>query len=703
MKEIKLKHAIKIIFCLAWSIFILHEWFSIGHNTEGVIEGAKGLIHALSFWKIGHFFFHNLIINITLLIQFSFFVLSLYGIGRFLAINLFGLKKAPLETFISSSALGYAAGGSVFFAMLALKLLYMPSVLLMLAVFFFFGILSVKKYKPCFQTAIIISKFSGFSFFYKTLCVLAVFSAILAFTAIFTPENGFDPLNYYLAIPNHWLIHHGIADMPSHTYFNLFGFYACIYAPAMAIGGESLAKAANFFPIIPGVIGFTLYFGKKYFGLKTAIFALAIICLTYQFDGLAFTTRSDSMMIMFSLALLAAALKIPRADNNKAKKNKLKFVILAGIFAGAAMAVKATAILMVIPVMIIMFYREAVHQGIMTVKSAKHAAAFLALFTAIASIFVIPWLIKNYIYRGNPFFPFLTDLFGMPDNYDANLLFFFKQSSNIYMHEKMRFLKNFISIFFMKDLINNHFMSPIILILPAFLFFKGKKFYKKYLFILFFSFSSLILMVNSFSTARYFFPVYILLVLFLAYYVKDYIEKKHALKTAFVMLLLVFWLPAFSIADFSTVKGQNTIEGYMDKSMHGQFYLYAEWANKNLPENSLIINEDYLGRSAYLRVPCYVSSVFDKNFFETMFSSEDSPEKMLKTLHEKGFTHFLANGTKGYIMKETLAYRKMNGDAALYERIREFTSKYLREIYRAEPDYFGRITSIYEIDYSTID
>ena len=377
-----------------------------------------------------------------------FFIASLYGLGRFLLVYVFKIREKPLETFIFSSALGYAALGGAFFTVAALRIIYLPVVLTLLVLFISLGLLSAKMYKPNLPKIKKISQsLSELPPFYRVLSALAFASVLLSFLSLANMETGFDALNYYLPVPEHWIIHHGIADMPSHIYFNLFGLYACVYYPAMAIGGESLPKAVSFFATIPGIMGLAWHFGRKYFGIKASIMALSVICLNFQFNEFAFTARSDSMTIIFILASLASTLKMP-SESNTNKSNK--WLCISAIFAGAAMAVKATSILLIIPIMCILFYKLAridFYCG-QKVANIKKASFQIAIFTAIASILVIPWLIINFINRGNPFFPFLIGIFGVPDNYDAKLISFFYGFTNQYKHESFLPLRNLYNIFF---------------------------------------------------------------------------------------------------------------------------------------------------------------------------------------------------------------------------------------------------------------
>ena len=702
MEKNKISLAVKYMFCIAWTALIAYQWISIKHNAAGVEGGIIELSNIFRIWEFGKDFFTNLACNSLFALKFTFYAGALYGLGRFL-LSVFNFRGNALETFIFSNAAGYAALGGIFFIVAALKLLYAPIAIILLAFFLLLGIISAKKNKArLIPLKTIACQFKSLPLFYQTLSLLIFLSTLLSFSSVFTPDTGFDAMNYYLPMSRWLIISHGIADMPSHTYFNLFGLFACVYAPAIAIGGELMAKAVNFYAVLPGTLGLAFYFGKKYFGMKTTIMALSVICLTYQFNGLAFTTRSDSMMIMFSLASLAAALKIPRGNKSSenAKSQRLSLTVLAGIFAGAAMAVKSTSILTVIPVMAIMFYRASYANGKVQKDLAKKAFTELLLFTAVASALVIPWLVKNYIYRGNPFFPFLTGIFGLPENYDAGLLSFFYMFSNFYKNEMIFPIQNLFHLFFMPEYIENDYMSPLILILIGFTVYSRTSFRKRHLFIAVFASLSLLFQIFFISTVRYYLATYVVCVLFAAYYAGKCVENNKIFKTVFISMLLLAWLPSFQFTGYSILKGLITQEQFLRNDIRAGFYEAAEYVNNNLPENSYIIDDDYLGCSSYLHKPFYVTSILDKYWHEIFFSPDNTPKDMLRILREKGFTHIISNVKKDpvyFATEEITEYRNKTMNNELNANVAIFKKKYLREIFRTKEDRLGISTSIYEI------
>jgi hypothetical protein len=96
---------------------------------------------------------------------------------------------------------------------------------------------------------------------------------------------------------------------------------------------------------------------------------------------------------------------------------------LAAVFSGLAMGVKYTGFFPALGVMLI--YAYAAHSKPFTVLKD------LSVFTVIASVLVGPWLIKNYIYTGNPLYPFMTGFFGAGQSDPQKLKDFIGAASQI--------------------------------------------------------------------------------------------------------------------------------------------------------------------------------------------------------------------------------------------------------------------------------
>lgn len=143
----------------------------------------------------------------------------------------------------------------------------------------------------------------------------------------------------------------------------------------------------------------------------------------------------------------------------------------------------------------------------------------------------------------------------------------------------------------------------------------------------------------------------------------------------------------------------------MVKNGLANYYKAIEYINNDLPENIYVLNDDFRTRSAYLHKPFFVTSLFDKYWYELFFSPDDSAEDILRILNEKGFTHIISNKKKaamGFVADKIEAYHKKNEKPELEKNLRIFKARYLKEVFKSNIDVSDPITSVYEIDYSIL-
>ena len=98
---------------------------------------------------------------------------------------------------------------------------------------------------------------------------------------------------------------------------------------------------------------------------------------------------------------------------NRDEENN-RWLWLAACFCGLAMGVKYTGFFTAVGIMLIYAWQD----------RAKPLTVLrnLALFTLAAAFFVVPWLVKNYLYQGNPVFPFALKIFGAGPQADQQKL-----------------------------------------------------------------------------------------------------------------------------------------------------------------------------------------------------------------------------------------------------------------------------------------
>ena len=684
-----------ILFASAWFVFVICQWLARPENSYSITGGIQIIWNflAVGIWQgVGQYFLENFIYNSSLMFLASFLVLAMYGYGRFCLLKFLNSEYAPVEKFIFSSALGTGIMGNIVLLLAACHILFKPVLLITVACGIVLFLKSVRSFPiekpscPDSTVGFIKEKICKLSLFDICLLLIIFSSLLMCLLSIFTPDMRDDTLNYHLSVPAWYLMNHGIADMPHNIYYNLFALYACVYAAAMGISDYMLPRAVNFLIVISGTLIMPAYLAGRYFGRKYILPTLAIICATYQFDEMAFLTGSDSFSVFFVLAMISAVLVHKQGDR--------RTLCLAAIFAGFAMATKATSIAFVIPAMPIMFAAN----GIKTRENLKN----VFVFVSIASLPVIPWLVKNLIFRGNPFFPFMTGIFGLSPEYDPVLIRHFKNATNLLAGHSFHAFKTVWNIFFATHTGYNILASPFMIALAGFVPFCFKKpCDKRQKQIMFFALLSFVLMLPSSGIFRFYLPVYAVMAIFYAYCLYDAQEKHWLIRLPIVLTLAFCLVPSvfmFKYHAFYEVPAGNMTRTHYLRSRFG--YTDAVlWANANIPEKSKILISDLIGRSFYCERPYFVSSLFDKYWHETALSGNENPEEILDIMRKQGFTHILHNSDKLDFSPSLTEYRHKRRNERSIIGIRQFAKKYLRPIYVSPLDN----TVVYEILYEALD
>ena len=676
---------IGITIACVWFLFVLWQWLAVPqYNFINIITG----LHFLP-WNIlpGRYFFSNLLLCLKDFFGAAVFITAVYGYGRFILLKFFKYKNySSLEIWLIASGIGFAIVGHLFLLLVFCGILYPAMSAAVTIPGIFLAIISFKRDAPNFISIANLKKLSSSLTFTEILLSVIVLSFLmLILTAAFSPDIELDSLNYTLAVPNWWILNHGMADMPQHIYYNLFAFYAAIYAGAVSIGNELTAKLVNNYAALVSCIGITAYFGKKFFNRPSIILSLSIICTSYNFLILSSITQSDAISMMFSFLSLMLILR----DGNKDTKH----IIMPAMLSGCAMASKAITIIFVLCLLGLLIYQNR--------NNFKAAAKKILIFICIASMPVVPWLVKNHIYRGNPFFPFLTDVFGFDNIYDRDFITYFMKYSDAFHGEKFAFIKNFWNLIVSYPLIFNNHTQPLIPAMLGFIPFIYKKLRKEQAVL--FVFTAVLFFIQLFflSSARYFFPAYILIAMFFSYFLYPFLEKSKARMIAFTAILLFFSLSILGeisrINALSVPAGRQTYKEYLSENVYGGYYKAADMINTVLPDSSRILIDDCIGRSLYIKKNFYVTSYLDRQWYDIFAENAKNAEDLLNSLRENRFTHILENEEKITFSNDLKLLRKQKKNLNKEKILSDFRKLYMKKIYSSSNK--PGASSVYEIIY----
>ncbi len=261
---------------------------------------------------------------------------------------------------------------------------------------------------------------------------LGIVAAILPFLLTMflgsmLPSTDFDVREYHLAGPKEFFLA-GKVSMLEHNVYTSFPFGTeMLSLLAMVLFGDweggALAGQLVLMCFIP-LTGLALYAaGRRWFG-ALAGWTAALVYLTapwtFRIAIIAYTEGGLSFYLL--AALLAAATGIEALSQQRPAG---RAILLAGLFAGSAMACKYTGVVqVVIPLglatVIAPFVVARKQKGCASSDPVRGAAKMGAVFTLGFLATMGPWLLKNLVETGNPVYPLMYTLFDGKD-WDAML------------------------------------------------------------------------------------------------------------------------------------------------------------------------------------------------------------------------------------------------------------------------------------------
>lgn len=368
-----MKHSIAVVLFLLWTGILLSVYYVV--QKPGLLNAFTGLTDTA--W--------------TLIVA-ALLLFNAYGIGtRILSWS--GLKSIDeIDRLLLGCGVGLGGLGFVGLGLSATHLARVPifSFLIAFLTAFFVFNRDLGKLKidfKAFATHWNLS-FSQFNLFSKIVIILLFLSSFLLTLA---PQfEAFDTLLYHLAQPARILRDGGLqpVDIPQFWFPNLT---ENIYLWALALGSERAAQIMHFgwgtFSALLlwcwAVKTWNVEVGRKTLLLLAAIPSLPMLA-SWAYADLALTFYA-----------IAALYTLTFFESTKSPA----WLRAAGIMTGLAMAVKYTSFTVPLTCgLLILFWRR---------KSFSQAFVYAAQFSAVTLLIAASWYVRNAIFMGNPFYPFM--------------------------------------------------------------------------------------------------------------------------------------------------------------------------------------------------------------------------------------------------------------------------------------------------------
>jgi hypothetical protein len=230
------------------------------------------------------------------------------------------------------------------------------------------------------------------------------------------PPVDRDALTHHLAVPKLYLHHGGIYEIPEVP----FSYYPMnldlLYLAALYIENDILPKYIHFaFALLTSVLLYR-YLRKNLYSAAYALLGCLLFLSLPVIVKLSVTVYVDLGLVYFSTAALLQVFRWAESGF------RVRYLLIAGVFAGLCLGTKYNGILgvfllglfvLILPLRVTQKSSDTdcppriADQNQKTLRVLGSAALFCAIALAVYS----PWMIRNYIWTGNPFYPMAGNIF----------------------------------------------------------------------------------------------------------------------------------------------------------------------------------------------------------------------------------------------------------------------------------------------------
>jgi 4-amino-4-deoxy-L-arabinose transferase-like glycosyltransferase len=231
----------------------------------------------------------------------------------------------------------------------------------------------------------------------RRVVIAAGVAVLLAspFLAAGVPDYGYDAFAYHLALPERYLFRNRIVLTPLYPHSAFPQTVEMLYLIALSLDSGALAKLIHLqLAVFTAAAVFAV---ARTASARAGWLAVVILAADPLFNWEATVAYNDLAAALFTV-LAAAAFHEWRRDASAAALR------MAGLFAGACVAVRYPAALVPIAMALLVWLPAPWHRW----RSKVRATAVLAAF---ATFVLSPWLVRNAVFTGNPLAPTAQTVF----------------------------------------------------------------------------------------------------------------------------------------------------------------------------------------------------------------------------------------------------------------------------------------------------
>jgi len=511
------------------------------------------------------------------------------------------------------------------------------------------------------------------------LLVGVVGCALMNLVGALSPPVFYDSLVAHLAHPNWAILNHAVKFRPYNVYTNYPLNIEMVYTfCGLLIRTDQLPKLVNWIMgMTSALVVFSL--GLRFFGRRAATISAAVFYLTPSVAILSGLATHDLGLLLFEVTSIYALF-------TWLKSRTRGWLFLSAALCGFTMGTKYTGVYFLVTVLLVMALRLSFDRR--RVSSVLSNAVVYGLIAVLVSS---PWFVKNSIFTGNPFYPVLSNIFGMTEYQKVG----FGLTSGKAALSPSEFLRLPWDMTFRSTRFGSASqIGPLFLLSLVFTPFvrrvdRDLRYMLGFSLILFFFWAVTI------TNTRYYLAGLALLSLWVGYLSDKYARRKALAWLVWLLLGGGLLYNAIIAANVTTdlfdpgavVFGRQSRDEYLTERI--EHYPVISYANRNLPENSKVL---FIGeaRTYYMRVNYEANSAYDKTIIVEMIKRSSDLADLLPRLRDAGFTHVIYNGREAYRLSENFGY--FGWDSPEEKKLFDsFTSRHLETVYKYDESYLFKI------------
>lgn len=394
MAEKKFYFSEKVIFLISFSWLFITSFFFVRDWSPFSLFLHQGAILpqdiAASLIKI---FLYGLTDILFLILV----MLSAFGAG-FLLLRPFGLEPdRPQQALLALAAgLGVLSYATLF---IGIAQGYTRNGLFLIILFIsIFAVIGIKRLliRPSYLS---IPKDNLQRLFFFLLMMEGIFLLAKALM----PTVFYDAITYHLGVPNYYILEGGIKYIPYDSFSNFPFLAEMMYTIGLFLHGLKLAQMTSvlvFLAFALAVYNFSKTFFKE---INPALPGLIFLSIPAFIENTNLYTNDLHLAYFTLMAIYCLFLWREKEEN--------KYIVLAALFTGFCLATKYIALIScLLPFAVLIGYFLIKRQ-----RPLREWVKIFTLFFVPAFLVFSPWVIKNLIYTGNPFYPAFFNIFGGRD------------------------------------------------------------------------------------------------------------------------------------------------------------------------------------------------------------------------------------------------------------------------------------------------